>query len=802
VSQSIISNPDDGLSAERGFRVPPPGGLDDGFGPEGEGAELAEGLEPAVDLRGLPADVNLADHLDEHVLSQLATEVIEGYEADVRSNEKNYRVLEKGLEMLGLEVKRLNVPFADAPGPESSLILRAVLRFNAGAMSELCPAQGPVRAKAMGDAQGIDGAAQRKQRFLNEYLLVRDRGYYPDRDKHFFLLGLLGSTFRVVEMDPVTRRPVSRGRTPFNFVVAANAVDLDRGGRYTLVDQSTPAMVKRLQVLGHYRAVDMSAPQPAADDSPGVDALQRAGKQQPSDRPEDAVHTILRQRVEWEIPGLEHLGDDGEPSGLPLPWFVTVDLESRTVLHVDRGWDPVDPNLLPLAPFSHEKYVPGPGFYGLGFAHILASPADAHTFLLRTGLIANYLASFPGGFRLRGTRLAQTNLQIGPGEFPEVDAGGANRIQDAIMPLPYRDVPASFVPLMQEIKADGESLGQIAETQVGEGRQDAPVGTTIALMERLVEVESAVIKRLHAACLAELQLLAKLFAAMPGEVYPFSVGGKTGVPIAPDFANADDIVPVSDPNIPTQTQRLTLAQGKLQLASSQPALYDMRQVHMDMLRTMGLDEADIQRLMPPVPQGQPADPVTEFQAVLKGAPLVAGPDQMHAAHIQAHLAQAQMPNLPPPVVQALVAHVGEHLGLAYRQQVQAELGVPLPPPGTPLPPQIEGAISVAVAQASDAISQKLAPLLTGAGAADPAKMAELASKAADREQKERDGARKAEQAARQDQGERIHDAMEFNARTDERALEREQMVHEDRLAGLEAAIELAAPRAAPRAGLV
>jgi hypothetical protein len=807
MSDVLIPSPGlPGASAPRGVRAPvlEPSPVDYlGMAAEGQedGSVVLTPPTPrsSGNLRERAWGENFAEHLSDTVLGQLSTEVIEGYEADVASNQELYKTLEEGIEALGLKKERLDMPFKGAAGARSSLMLKAAMRFGANALGEMLPAAGPVRMQVQGQAEGIDEAALRKAKFLNHHLTSVDEGYYPDFDQGLFLLGVLGSIFRMVYRDPVSGQPRSRYRTPFNLVVSYHASDAHGSGRFTEVDKLPGAEVKRLQVLGHYRQV--AVPDPYSEDEQDPAGVLRAQEgRQASDRPEDAEHTIITQRVITTIPGLEHLGEDGEPSGLPLPWRVVVDLDSRDVLRIDRDWDPKDRGLRPREHFSHFRYAPGLGYYGLGFAQLLASAQDATTMMVRQGLNANTLVSFPGGLRVKGQRLDQSDMAIGPCEFREVDTGGLP-IQQAVLPLPYRDVPASFVPLLQHLNGEGEQLGSVAEMQVGEGRQDAPVGTTLALIEQAVRVESAVIKRLHAAQRKELRLLAGLFAEDRSAVYPFLVDGKPDVPIGPDFERADDIVPVSDPNIPTQVQRLTLAQAKLSLAQANPGMYDLRAANEMMLRVAGADESEIKRLMPPAPQGVPSDPISELAFAIKGQPLAVHPAQLHEAHIAAHMAQAQMPGLPPPIAQSLVAHIGEHVIAYARAQASLAAGAPLPPVGAPVPPQVEQAISMLAAQVMGPICEKLGPLLAGGADADPVKAAELRIKEKELAFKAEDSVRKSQESARQDAGEAMRDSMQFRQHQDEMALAREEMAHEDRQARIQAASAIAVAERTPQAGL-
>lgn len=721
-----------------------------------------EPLMPEMDVRQLPFEANLVEHLPDGTLGTVIDDLLAGIEADIESNQEYYEQLEHGIKSLGLKRERMSFPFEGAAGAHHPLLLKAATKFNAEAMGEMLPAGGPVRMQILGDnPQGnFEEIANRKQKYLNYYLTEEDEGFYSDYDQSMLMLGVLGSVFRKVYVDPTTGKPVSRYRTPFNLVVSANSgPSLLECSRWTEIDVLTLAAVKRLQVTGHYANVDLGAGDLSDDDENPALKLREAQGVGQSERTEDAPYTIYTCHVLMDLPGLEHLDKDGRPSGLPLPWVITFDRDSRKALRLERDWEPEDIHLRPREQVAHYKYMPGFGFYGLGLSNLLASTQDAATSMLRDALNSFKLVSFPGGFRAKGQRIEENNMAIGPCEFREIDTGGMP-IQQAVMPLPYRDVPPSFAPLMQEITQGGEMIASVSDLQVGEGRQDAPVGSTLALIEQATKIESAVIKRAHFAQRLELRMLARLFGKDPNAKYPFFVNGQPNVALATDFADTADIIPVSDPNVPTQVQRLQMAQAKLTLAQQSGGMLDVRRATMDLLRTMGGSETDVQAMFTPQQQPQPADPITEFGAVTKGMPLKAGPTQNHMAHIQAHVAQLQTPGLPPQSAASLFAHAMEHAEMLYRAEMSARIGVPLPE-GQPIPPEIEAQLSAAVAAQSDAVMQILQQALGGLGG-DPNKAAEmqikreeLAYKKDELAFKERESVRKAEASTRQEQGEYI-----------------------------------------------
>lgn len=737
-----------------------------------EGAEAVENedgsisfeepLMPDEDLRQMPFETNFAEYLADDKIGVIIDDLVAGIDADIESNADYYAQLKEGMDNLGLKKERMTFPFDGAAGARHPLLLKAVVKFNAEAMGEMLPAGGPVRMQVLGDnPQGnFEEIANRKQKYLNYYLTEEDEGFYSDYDQSMLMLGVMGSVFRKVYIDPTTKKPVSRYRTPFNLVVSANSgPSLLECARWTEIDVLSLPAIKRLQVTGHYANVDLGAGDMSDDDENPALRLREAVGVSQSERTEDSPYTIYTSHVMLDLPGLEHLGPDGQPSGLPLPWVITFDRDSRKALRIERDWDMEDIHLRPREQVAHYKYLPGFGFYGLGLSHLLASSQDAATSMLRDALNSFKLVSFPGGFRAKGQRIEENNMAIGPCEFREIDTGGMP-IRDAVMPLPYRDVPPSFAPLMQEITQGGEMIASVSDLQVGEGRQDAPVGSTLALIEQATKIESAVIKRAHFAQRQELRMLAKGFGKDPDAKYPFFVNGQANVALATDFTDTADIIPVSDPNVPTQVQRLQMAQAKLTLAQQSGGMLDVRRATMDLLRTMGGSETDVQAMFTPQQQPQPADPITEFGAVTKGMPLKAGPTQNHMAHIQAHVAQLQTPGMPPQNASALFAHAMEHADLLYRAEMSARLGVPLPE-GQPIPPEIEAQLSAAVAAQSDAVMEILQQALGGLGG-DPNKAAEmqikreeLAHKKEELAFKERESVRKAEASTRQEQGEYI-----------------------------------------------
>lgn len=784
----------------------PPGAPGDAGLPEQVPGEVAEGLPPlgpewdeeAVVGEAMPPGAhgdNLAALLDGGALSRIAQEVLEGIEADENSCQELFTAFEEGIKLLGLKIERTDDPFDGASAAVYPLLLDAVVRFVATAHAELYPAAGPVRSQvyATGGEAEMSGAAERKPRWMNYFLTVVDEGYYPDCDSGLLMLGLYGSIFRKVYRDPVSGQPRSRFLTPFSLLVSYHAPDLTAAERVTQVEQLTHNEVIRRQVAGYYVPATL---QDGDDELSAADRVTRLAEgRAPSGLQADAEHTHYHCHCWLDVPGMEHIGEDGEPTGMRLPYIVTVDKMSQQVLRLERDWAEGDVLLRRREHYSHWLFHPGLGFYGWGLISLVGLSTDTASVLWRQAINAFTLHSFPGGFRVKSARPEESNVSVGPCQFHEIDTGGLP-IDQAVMPMPYRDVPPSFAPLLESVVTAGQRLGQTVDMQVGEGRQDAPVGTTLALIEQAIRPTAAVLKRLHVAQAKEFRLLAALFAADPQAQYPYIVDGKRGVAMGQDFADAADIVPVSDPNAPTQTQRVALAQAKLQLARESGGLLDMRAATEGMLRVLGCDAQEIARLMPAPAQGQPSDVVTEFQFALKSMPLMAGPMQAHEAHLRAHIGQMQLPNLPPPIVQALMAHCADHLAWFYRLEASKAVGVPLQP-GQPLPPEVEAQVAMLVADATQQIVAEIGPALGGGGeGANPVEMAKVQNDARRLDFDIADAGRKAEETARQDATEML----KVRAEAEQAAADRTARMAEKRMDMQREVLRAMAAAARPQPG--
>ena len=662
--------------------------LDDG------GVEID--FEPEVErLEDAPFDANLALYMDDMDLNTLGETLLSGVEEDRQSRGDWEATMSEGIKLMGLKIEDRTMPFKGACGVYDPLMAEAVVRWQAVAAGELLPASGPVKTQVIGVAnEQLEAQASRVQQFMNLYLTELAPEFYEEFDQMLFWLPLVGSTFKKTYQDRLLGRPVSRFVLPDNFVVSYGTSDLATSPRFCHITPMTRRNFRLAQLAGVYRDIDLGDPQ--ADDSSQtpiqaeVDGVQGV---------EPGAEGTEEYRIYEVYADLNLVGYENE-DGIPLPYVVTIEEGTRKVLSVYRNYDEVDPTYQRKDMFTHYKFMPGVGFYGLGYAHLLGNSAKTATSIRRQLIDAGTLNNFPGGLRVKGMRLEDNNIGIGPTEFREIDTGGLP-IQNAIMTMPYKEPSQVSLALLKETYEAARNLANTTEIAVGEGRQDAPVGTTVALMEAATRLQSATLKRCHRAFSRELKLIANLFGKyLPDEPYPFPVRGGMAAIMREDFANNIDVIPVSDPNISSSAQRMMRAEALLRFATQQPDQHNLREAYRQMYVEMGIAPEKIDLiLMPEKEKPRPLDPLTENQNAIVGMPLVAGAYQDHDAHIAAHAPIAQ----DNPILQA---HINEHLALKMRQQVEQIIGQPLPPPGMPMPPELENQIAVMVAQAM----QQLAPM--------------------------------------------------------------------------------------------
>jgi len=654
-------------------------------------------------------NANLADFIDEKDLTSICLDLVSSYRADKESRSDWERSYVKGLDLLGLKNEDRTQPWDGACGVFHPLLTESVIKFQSQSIQEIFPARGPVKTAIVGKIdEKKTKQAERVQNYLNYLLTEKMTEYRSETEKMLFSLPLAGSAFRKVYFDPSLGRPCSMFVPAEDFVVSYGASDLTTCERATHVMKKSSNDIRKLQVSGFYRDVEL----PAA--SSNTDEIERKYNELTGDSASydyDSRHSILEMHVNLDLPGFEDM-EDGEPTGINLPYVVAIDQSSRTILSIRRNWYEDDPLKNKREHFVHYQYMPGLGFYGFGLIHMIGGLAKSATSLLRQLVDAGTLSNLPGGLKSRGLRIKGDDTPIMPGEFRDVDVpGGA--IRDNIAFLPYKEPSNVLYQLMGDIVEEGRRFASAADVKASDMNGEAPVGTTLAILERSMKVMSAVQARLHASMRVELRLLTGIVRDHGPEAYPYEEDGDPIV--VEDFDNRIDIIPVSDPNAGTMAQRIMQYQAALQLAAQAPEMYDLPLLHRQMLEVLGIRDAD--EIVPTDKDMKPTDPVSENMNIINGKPVKAFIYQDHEAHIQTHMAMIQDPTImevmgKSPNAQkaqaALSAHVQEHLAFKYRQDIEKQLGVELPAPDQPMPEDIEYRISRLVAPAAAQLSGKAA----------------------------------------------------------------------------------------------
>lgn len=664
-------------------------------------------LEMEVEI---PFEENLAEYLDPATLSEISSELLSAYENDVDSRQDWYETFKNGLELLGIENDPRSEPFEGASGVYHPLLAEAATHFQAQAYKELLPANGPVDTKIMGASNDPKAMqANRVKDFMNYQLMYKMDEYDPEMDQMLFFLPLAGSAFKKCYYDPTMGRVVSRFIKAEDLVVPYSATDLHTSPRITHRLTMTENDLRKLQLSGFYIDEEMNPPS-YTDDSDSVqqkidelDGVTRTGSQHD--------YTLLEFHVELDIEGFEHTDNDGEPTGLAIPYIVTICKDNNTVLSVRRNYEETDPMRKKVEYFTHYKFLPGLGFYGFGLIHMIGGVTKSATAILRQLIDAGTLANLPAGFKARGLNIQRSDDPVQPGEWRDVDTPGGT-IRDSFMPLPYKEPSSTLAQLLGLLVESGQRFASVMDNQTGDANSNAPVGTTVALLEKGQKVISAIHKRLHYAQRNEFKILKRLFGEYLPPEYPYQVQGAQQTVFAEDFNNSVDVIPVCDPNIFSTTQRIILAQTQLQMAQSAPQIHNMKEAFRKMY--IALNIKDIDDILMPDMAPAPKDPVQENMDALMTAPLQAFIQQNHDAHVQAHMAFMQNPQTQqnPQAMGALQAHIQQHQALKYRIQVEemlAQQGVQLPQPGPDgqlpqLPPEAESQIAMAAAQATQQIT--------------------------------------------------------------------------------------------------
>ena len=661
---------------------------------------------------------NLADNLDDRVAAMVSSELMEQYEANKESRKDWQEAYRTGLELLGFRYEDRTEPFRGATGVTHPLLAEAVTQFQAQAFGELLPAGGPVRTEVMGKVTPeLENQAERVRHFMNYQITCIMKEYTPEFDQMLFYLPLSGSTFKKVYYDEFLERAVSKFVPAEQLVVPYTATDLETAENVTHVIQISENELRKKQVAGFYSDIEVSASQ--SDPSEVKEEMDEISGISPTHLDQEV--TLLECHVDLDLEGYEDLGEDGEPTGIKLPYVVTVAEDNSKLLSIRRNYSPEDPQRKKKQYFVHFKFLPGFGFYGLGLIHMIGGLSRTATAALRQLIDAGTLANLPAGFKSRGLRIRNDDEPLSPGEFRDVDSPGGS-IRDSLMLLPYKGADQTLFSLMGFCVEAGQRFAAVSNLQVGDGNQQAAVGTTIAMLEQGAKVMSAIHKRLHYAQKDEFELLASVFGEYLPPEYPYNVVGAERSVKAEDFDDRVDILPVSDPNIFSMAQRVTLAQTELQLAQSAPELHNLYEAYRRMYTAVGVKDVD--SILKPVEQGEPIpkDPAVENSESLENLPLTVFQGQNHDAHIMAHLVFGSSPMVSqmPAIAMALQKHVMEHVSVKAKEQVASQMQQQLQgqPPNEQQAMEIESMVADLVAQGMQEV-KSLSTQISGGGAPDP-----------------------------------------------------------------------------------
>ena len=661
----------------------------------------ADGVVIELEAEGVVAEefrANLAEFMDDSELQTLASELVELVDADINSRKEWVEMYVKGLEVLGMKYEERTEPWDGACGVFSTVLTEAAIRFQSETIIETFPAQGPVKTEIIGAIDKLkEEAAERVREDMNYKLTEEMPEYRPEHERMLYNLGLAGAAFKKVYFDPSIGRQIAVFIPAEDLVIPYGASNARTAERVTHVMRKTKNDIKKLQVAGFYRDVDLGEPVMFHSD-----IEKQKAEDQGFSLTEDDRYQILEICVDHDMPGYE------DEDGIALPYVVTIDRSTAKILAIRRNWDETDPLKLRRQHFVQYTYVPGFGVYGLGLIHIIGGYARAGTALIRQLIDAGTLSNLPGGLKSRGLRIKGDDTPIAPGEFRDVDVPSGS-VRDNIMALPYKEPSQVLAALLDKITDEARRLGSIADMKVSDMSANAPVGTTLAILERQLKTMSAVQARVHYSMKEEFKLLKAIIRDnTPGE-YEYTPNGGDRKAKQEDY-DMVDVIPVSDPNSATMAQRIMQYQAIIQLSAQAPQIYDLPQLHRQMIEVLGVKNAD--KLVPVEDDMKPRDPVSENMAFLNGKPTKAFIYQDHDAHIAVHMAMMQDPLLMAQIGQnpqaqkmqaEIMAHISEHLAFSYRKKVEEQLGVPMPAPDSDLPEEVEVQLARLTAQAAQQV---------------------------------------------------------------------------------------------------
>lgn len=656
---------------------------------------------------------NLAEHMSDEDLTSLSGDLIGDFDSDIASRKDWIQTYVDGLELLGLKIEERSEPWEGACGVYHPLMSEALVKFQAETMMSMFPAQGPVRTVIIGkETPEKKAASERVQDDMNYQLTEAMPEYRPEHERMLWGLGLAGNAFKKVYFDPNLDRQVSMYVPAEDIVVPYGAADLASSERVTHVMRKSENDLKKLQAGGFYRDVDLGEPNNTLDEVEKKIAEKLGFRATSDDR-----YKLLEMHVDLDLPGFEDVDEDGEPTGIALPYVVTLEKGSGTILAIRRNWEPDDETHQKRQHFVHYGYIPGFGFYCFGLIHLIGAFAKSGTSIIRQLVDAGTLSNLPGGFKTRGLRIKGDDTPISPGEFRDVDVPSGT-MRDNILPLPYKEPSQVLMTLLNGIVEEGRRFANTADLQISDMSSQAPVGTTLAILERTLKVMSAVQARIHFSMKQELKLLKNIIAAYTPDEYPYEPVEGSRFAKRSDYDNVY-VIPVSDPNASTMAQKIVQYQAVLQLAQGAPQLYNLPLLHRQMLEVLGIKNAS--KLIPMDEDQKPTDPVSENQNVLMGKPVKAFAYQDHQAHITVHMSAMQDPKIMQllqnnpmagALQSAMMAHINEHLGFEYRKQIEMQLGMSLPAQkdkagdDVEMNPEVEARLAPMLAEAATRLLQQ------------------------------------------------------------------------------------------------
>lgn len=663
--------------------------------------EQVDDEEPVIEVEigSSDFDANLAEEMPEGDLQELADDILDMIRIDKNSRKDWERTYVEGLELLGLKLEERTEPWEGACGVYHPILSESVVKFQSETIIETFPPNGPVKTKIIGKVtREKEDAAARVREDMNYELTEKMVEYRSEHERLLWSLPIAGSAFKKVYFDPVLGRPMAMFVPAEDIIVPYGASDMISAPRITHRMRKTPNQLRKLQVSGFYRDIEVSEP------TREINELQeKKDEESGMTYSEDDRYMIYEVHIDYDLPGYE------DPDGIALPYVITL-ASTGEVLAIRRNYLEDDPAKEKRLHFTHYTYIPGFGFYGFGLIHLVGGFAKSATSILRQLVDAGTLSNLPGGFKSKDLRVKGDDTPIAPGEWRDVDVTGIT-IKDSIVPLPYKEPSRTLYELLGTIVTEGRKFASVADLKVGDMSNQAPVGTTLAILERALKVMSAVQARVHAAMKSEFKLIAGLVRDYTPNTYLYEVDGPQRAKQS-DY-DTTEIIPVSDPNASTMAQRVVQYQAALQLAQSAPQLYDLGQLHRQMLEVLGIRNVD--KILPSEDDFKPKDPVSENMDIMTGQPAKAFLYQDHTAHIQVHTMAAQDPKIQKIIGQspnagaiqgALMAHIAEHVAFQYRIEIEKMMGVPLPPQDEELPEDIEVELSRAVARAAEKLLQK------------------------------------------------------------------------------------------------